>query len=124
MKNCHPEILVETNAPSAKTPKLQDYFVPKNSESKFPALPKLDKVTIAVCGSAHVLPFSIVEDEAFNWAFLSGNFSKQQIAQRLVKFSDNDFPVHQSLADLLLKIPISEAAVERAFSRHKIAHNR
>ena len=35
----------------------------------------------------------------------------------------NEFPVHQSLADLRLKIPISEAAVERAFSRHKIVQS-
>ena len=36
----------------------------------------------------------------------------------------NDFPVRQSLADLLLKIPIGEAAVKRAFSRYKYAYNR
>ena len=35
----------------------------------------------------------------------------------------SSFPVHQTMANVLLKIPISEASVERAFSRHKLVHS-
>ena len=36
----------------------------------------------------------------------------------------SNFPVHKTSANLILKMPVTEAAVERAFSRHKIVHAR
>ena len=36
----------------------------------------------------------------------------------------NNYPVHQTLANLIKKFPVSEASVERAFSRHKLVHSR
>ena len=36
----------------------------------------------------------------------------------------SNFPVHKTSANLILKMPVTEAAVERAFSRHKIVHTR
>ena len=36
----------------------------------------------------------------------------------------SNFPVHKTSANLILKMPLTEAAVERAFSRHKIVHTR
>ena len=35
-----------------------------------------------------------------------------------------NYPVHQALANLIKKFPVSEASVERAFSRHKLVHSR
>ena len=57
LENSHPEILVETNVPSAKTPKLQEYFVPKIPNQNSPRYQN-DKVTIAVCGSARFTNFN------------------------------------------------------------------
>ena len=36
----------------------------------------------------------------------------------------SNFPIHKTSANLILKMPVTEAAVERAFSRHKIKHTR
>ena len=36
----------------------------------------------------------------------------------------SSFPVHKTSANFILKMPVTEAAVERAFSRHKIVHTR
>ena len=36
----------------------------------------------------------------------------------------NDIPVHQTMDNVLLKMTISEACVERAFFRHKLVHSR
>ncbi len=33
-------------------------------------------------------------------------------------------PVHATIAKILLEVPVSEASVERAFSRHKLVHSR
>ena len=39
--------------------------------------------------------------------------------------ADSDkYPIHRLLLNTVKKIKISEAAVERAFSRHKLVHNR
>ena len=35
----------------------------------------------------------------------------------------SDFPIHRTLANVLKKIPITEASVERAFSKHRLLHN-
>ena len=36
----------------------------------------------------------------------------------------SNFPVHKTSANLKLKMPVTEAAAERVFSRHNIVHKR
>ena len=36
----------------------------------------------------------------------------------------NSYPLHKTLKNLLPKMPITEAAVERTFNRHKLFHNK
>ena len=105
----HPETVAVDGPSGSKIPKISNFCVPKASASKFPTLSKLDRVTIAICVSSHGLPFNIVEDKNFGWVF---------------KARSGNFPVHKTSANLLLKMPVTEAAVERAFSRHKIVHTR
>lgn len=47
-------------------------------------------------------------------------------AKRMLEISilNDSYPVFKTLANILKKVPISEAAVERAFSKHKLLHNR
>ena len=49
------------------------------------------------------------------------DFNQAMILETELNYKN--FPVHQPLADLRLKILISEAAVKRAFSRYKIAQS-
>ena len=51
----------------AKVPKIDDYFT--GHKSSLPSLPALDRQTLAVCCSAHPLPFNLVEDKVFQWAY-------------------------------------------------------
>ena len=53
---------------------------------------------------------------------------KKTCLQDLICLSDsiiNDrFPIHRLLYNILKKIAVSEAAVERSFSRHRLTHSR
>ena len=124
----HPE-LFETDSKQSKLPKISDFYKENNHE--LPALPKLDRVVITICSSKHVLPFDIVEDPIFQWRFNFSGFDRRTISQRVTELAEvelalmpNNYPVHQTLENLIKKFPVSEASVERAFSRHKLVHSR
>ena len=61
----HPEKLSVPE--KAKVPKIDDYFT--GHKSSLPSIPALDRQTLAVCCSAHPLPFNLVEDKVFQWAY-------------------------------------------------------
>ena len=48
------------------------------------------------------------------------DFANAQVLQ--AQFNFLNYPVHNTSANLLLKMPVTEAAEERAFSRRKIVH--
>lgn len=84
----------------------------------------------------HLLaPSEAVSSKFFVWAtstlpdnrLASFEKEKSDLADKRnleMPINTNSFPVHTTLGNLLKSMPVSEAAVERAFSRHKIVHNR
>ena len=195
----HPEKLSVPE--KAKVPKIDDYFT--GHKSSLPSLPALGRQTLAVCCSAHPLPFNLVEDKVFQWAYncpvkdISATCYMLCDRNKLVYWKsvvvedkpsiignvcnyfkdflfDNEtssiftspadilavqtwalyvlpstnlevfkaaateiedvknlgqpvvpanFRIHKTLANLILKIVVSEACVERAFSRPKLFHS-
>ena len=41
-----------------------------------------------------------------------------------ISLPNDDYSVHQTLANLVKKLPISETSAEQTFSRHKFVHSR
>ena len=50
---------------------------------QFPNLPALDRQVIAACCSKHILPFDIVEDPVFSWAYPCAVSGRQSISDRV-----------------------------------------
>ena len=90
----------------AKVPKMDDYFT--GHKSSLPSLPALDRQTLAVCCSAHPLPFNLVEDKVFQWAYNCPVKDRRRISIRVTELA----------RDWREKI-----GVERAFSRLKLFHS-
>ena len=65
IQNYHRDKL-ETSQPQ-KVAKIDDYF--RENPTRLPTMPLLDRQAIAACCSAHVLPFDLVEDQYFQWAY-------------------------------------------------------
>ena len=88
-----------------------------------------------------MLPFDIVEDPIFQWAYDAACKNRAQLSALISEIAANwrakiraslkgkhlcvmlDGKT-KTLRNLLLKMPITEAAVEIAFSRHKLFHNK
>ena len=85
LNNKHSEVFEE---PNAKIPKMTDYIVPSGSKDKYPNLPPLDRQAIAACCSSHVIPYDIVEDDVFQWAYLCAVKSRKKIAERVATIAN------------------------------------
>ena len=77
----HPEKLSVPK--KAKVPKIDDYFT--GHKSSLPSLPALDRQTLAVCCSAHPLPFNLVEDKVFQWAYNCPVKDRRPFGQRYIE---------------------------------------
>ena len=79
----HPEKLSVPE--KAKVPKIDDYFT--GHKSSLPSLPALDRQTLAVCCSAHPLPFNLVEDKIFQWAYNCPVKDRRRISIRVTELA-------------------------------------
>ena len=79
----HPEKLSVPE--KAKVPKIDDYFT--GHESSLPSLPALDRQTLAVCCSAHPLPFNLVENKVFQWAYNCPVKDRRRICIRVTELA-------------------------------------
>ena len=79
----HPEKLSVPE--KAKVPKIDDYFT--GHKSSLPSLPALDRQTLAVCCSAHPLPFNLVEDKVFQWAYNCPVKDRRRISIRVTELA-------------------------------------
>ena len=79
----HPEKLSVPE--KAKVPKIDDYFT--GHKSSLPSLPALDRQTLAVCCSAHPLPFNLVEDKVFQWAYNGPVKDRRRISIRVTELA-------------------------------------
>jgi hypothetical protein len=74
----------DNDEPPKKVQKISDYFTASDaSDNGLPNLPPLDRQAIAACCSRHVLPFDIVEDEVFQWAYSCSVKNRQRISSRV-----------------------------------------
>lgn len=80
LKTKHSEVL---DAPPPKIAKITEFVVPSSSANQFPDLTPIDRQVIAACCSKHVLPYDIVEDEIFRWAYSCHVKSRKKIADRV-----------------------------------------
>ena len=69
----------------AKVPKIDDYFT--GHKSSLPSLPALDRQTLAVCCSAHPLPFNFIEDKVFQWAYNCPVKDRRRISIRVTELA-------------------------------------
>jgi hypothetical protein len=79
----HPALL---QGSSPKVPKLDDYFIKADS---LPSLPAIDRQAIAACCSNHVLPFDIVEDKMFQWAYDCQVKSASRLSNRISELAED-----------------------------------
>ena len=77
----HPEKLSVPE--KAKVPKIDDYFT--GHKSSLPSL--LDRQTLAVCCPAHPLPFNLVEDKVFQWAYNCPVKDRRRISIRVTELA-------------------------------------
>ena len=77
----HPELNEEKNKEKQEN-KIETYFGPQ-STNDLPALPVKDRQAIAACCCSHVLPFSVVEDKYFQWAYPCSVKQGDTIATRI-----------------------------------------
>ena len=80
LKTKHPHVI---DAPQPKIAKITDYAIPKSSQNRLPDLSGIDRQAIAACCSKHILPYDIVEDDIFTWAYPCHVKSRKQIASRV-----------------------------------------
>ena len=75
-------------SPPKKVAKITHFFgQQQRSQSDLPNLPSLDGQAIAACCSSHPLPFDIVEDRFFQWAYNCSNTSKHKISGRVTEIA-------------------------------------
>lgn len=72
---------LEENQPQPKRIKISDFF--SNSQSSLPMLPSIDRQAIAACCASHVLPFDIVEDPIFQWAYPCSVTDRKKLSARI-----------------------------------------
>ncbi len=67
---------------------MDNYFgTAASSENSLPALPPKDRQAIAACCSSHVLPFSLVEDPYFQWAYSFSVKKREIIGARVTELA-------------------------------------
>jgi len=81
VKAKHPDLLNDTEGTPSKVPKITNFL--SSTSTELPSLSKLDRQAIAICASQHPLPFSVVDDEIFSWAFDCSGINRQKIATRI-----------------------------------------
>lgn len=67
----------------ARISEISSYFTTTEDTGGLPNLPPVDRQAIAACCSSHVLPFDIVEDKVFQWAYSCSIKNRQRIASRI-----------------------------------------
>ena len=72
-----------------KQARITSFTVPVSVGQQFPNLPALDIQVIAACCSKHILPFDIVEDPVFSWAYLCAVSRSQSISDRVSELARN-----------------------------------
>ena len=84
LRNKHSDLLL-SDIVSPKQPNFDEYFVRGTSE--LPSLPALDRQAIAACASNHVIPFDLVEDPVFQWAYGAKCRDRKKVSDRVTELA-------------------------------------
>ena len=88
LKAKHSEVLSKPDEePVSKVSRIGDYYTPPHAT--FPALPSIDRQAIAACSSNHALPFSLVEDPVFQWAYSVKCVDRHKLSERVTSLAQD-----------------------------------